>query len=59
MALYGLHIVYNGLLILYCLQIFVSLIQGGSATLVKAEVPWSARRGSLSDKDRVLKTVKG
>lgn len=32
---------------------------GGSATLVKAEVPWSARRGSLSDKDRVLKTVKG
>jgi translation initiation factor 4G len=35
--------------------------QGGgpAPTLVKAEVPWSARRGSLSDKDRVLKTVKG
>ncbi|KAK7329911.1 hypothetical protein VNO77_24093 [Canavalia gladiata] len=32
---------------------------GGPTTLVKAEVPWSARRGSLSDKDRVLKTVKG
>ncbi|CAN1326036.1 Eukaryotic translation initiation factor isoform 4G-1 [Linum perenne] len=27
--------------------------------LVKAEVPWSVRRGALSDKDRVLKTVKG
>lgn len=27
--------------------------------LIKAEVPWSARRGSLSEKDRVLKTVKG
>lgn len=36
------------------------LIQGGpTSTLVKAEVPWSARRGSLSEKDRVLKTVKG
>ncbi|XP_030456459.2 eukaryotic translation initiation factor-like [Syzygium oleosum] len=27
--------------------------------LVKAEVPWSARRGNLSEKDRVLKTVTG
>ncbi|KAK4783405.1 hypothetical protein SAY86_007779 [Trapa natans] len=27
--------------------------------LVKAEVPWSARRGNLSESDRVLKTVKG
>ncbi|KAK9149862.1 hypothetical protein Scep_008619 [Stephania cephalantha] len=25
----------------------------------KAEVPWSARQGTLSDKERVLKTVKG
>ncbi|CAJ2649608.1 unnamed protein product [Trifolium pratense] len=35
--------------------------QGGgpAPTLVKADQPWSARRGSLSDKDRVLKTVKG
>ncbi|XP_050384386.1 eukaryotic translation initiation factor [Argentina anserina] len=35
--------------------------QGGGPVpaLVKAEVPWSARRGTLSDKDRVLKTVKG
>ncbi|CAH9086536.1 unnamed protein product [Cuscuta epithymum] len=32
---------------------------GPSPALVKAEVPWSARRGTLSDKDRVLKTVKG
>ncbi|CAL0320122.1 unnamed protein product [Lupinus luteus] len=32
---------------------------GPTPTLVKAEVPWSARRGSLSEKDRVLKTVKG
>ncbi|KAI9126074.1 hypothetical protein K1719_003492 [Acacia pycnantha] len=37
-----------------------SQTMGGPApTLVKAEVPWSARRGSLSEKDRVLKTVKG
>ncbi|XP_068343483.1 eukaryotic translation initiation factor-like [Pyrus communis] len=35
--------------------------QGGgpAPTLIKAEVPWSVRRGTLSDKDRVLKTVKG
>lgn len=34
--------------------------QGGPApALVKAEVPWSVRRGTLSEKDRVLKTVKG
>ncbi|BFG40336.1 hypothetical protein CerSpe_266100 [Prunus speciosa] len=35
--------------------------QGGgpAPALTKAEVPWSARRGTLSDKDRVLKTVKG
>ncbi|CAA0814700.1 Eukaryotic translation initiation factor isoform 4G-1 [Striga hermonthica] len=32
---------------------------GSAAALIKAEVPWSARRGTLSDKDRVLKTVKG
>ncbi|CAL1358692.1 unnamed protein product [Linum trigynum] len=32
---------------------------GPPPALVKAEVPWSARRGTLSDKDRVLKTVKG
>lgn len=32
---------------------------GGPPALIKAEVPWSARRGNLSDKDRVLKTVKG
>ncbi|KAF9617309.1 hypothetical protein IFM89_035290 [Coptis chinensis] len=34
-------------------------IGGPTATLIKAEVPWSARRGTLSEKDRVLKTVKG
>ncbi|KZV33993.1 eukaryotic translation initiation factor isoform 4G-1 [Dorcoceras hygrometricum] len=33
--------------------------QGVAPTLVKAEVPWSAKRGNLSEKDRVLKTVKG
>ncbi|KAE8665333.1 Eukaryotic translation initiation factor isoform 4G-1 [Hibiscus syriacus] len=39
----------------------VSSNQGGGPTpaLVKAEVPWSVRRGALSDKERVLKTVKG
>ncbi|KAK2982638.1 hypothetical protein RJ640_007325 [Escallonia rubra] len=30
-----------------------------AATLIKAEVPWSVRRGNLSEKERVLKTVKG
>lgn len=34
-------------------------VGGPTPALIKAEVPWSARRGSLSDKDRVLKTVKG
>ncbi|KAL9151111.1 hypothetical protein ABFS82_11G031600 [Erythranthe guttata] len=33
--------------------------QGVAPTLIKAEVPWSARRGTLSEEDRVLKTVKG
>ncbi|XP_057767805.1 eukaryotic translation initiation factor-like [Salvia miltiorrhiza] len=33
--------------------------QGVAPALIKAEVPWSARRGSLSEKDRVLKTIKG
>ncbi|TKY54679.1 Eukaryotic translation initiation factor isoform 4G-1 [Spatholobus suberectus] len=39
----------------------ISSNQGGgpTSTLIKAEVPWSARRESLSEKDRVLKTVKG
>ncbi|XP_074280838.1 eukaryotic translation initiation factor-like [Silene latifolia] len=34
--------------------------QGGPPpALVKAEVPWSVKRGQLTDKDRVLKTIKG
>ncbi|KAL3642982.1 Eukaryotic translation initiation factor isoform 4G-1 [Castilleja foliolosa] len=38
----------------------ISSNQGGApATLIKADVPWSVRKGNLSDKDRVLKTVKG
>ncbi|MQM14538.1 hypothetical protein Taro_047468 [Colocasia esculenta] len=32
---------------------------GAAPALIKAEVPWSARRGTLTDKERVLKTVKG
>lgn len=32
---------------------------GPAPALIKAEVPWSARRGDLSDTERVLKTVKG
>jgi hypothetical protein len=36
------------------------LNQGGPApALVKAEVLWSTRRVNLSEKERVLKTVKG
>ncbi|KAL5214477.1 hypothetical protein ABZP36_003629 [Zizania latifolia] len=39
---------------------FASKAQVGmTSALIKAEVPWSARRGNLSEKDRVLKTVKG
>ncbi|KAK6944331.1 Initiation factor eIF-4 gamma, MA3 [Dillenia turbinata] len=34
-------------------------LEGGPASLLKAEVPWSARRGNISDKERVLRTVKG
>ncbi|KAL2454647.1 Eukaryotic translation initiation factor [Abeliophyllum distichum] len=39
----------------------ISSNQGGGppTPLIKAEVPWSARRGTLSEKERVLKTVKG
>ncbi|KAF8033739.1 hypothetical protein BT93_C0103 [Corymbia citriodora subsp. variegata] len=39
----------------------ISSLQGGgpAPALIKAEVPWSARRGNLSEKDRVLKTIKG
>ncbi|TXG60725.1 hypothetical protein EZV62_012088 [Acer yangbiense] len=39
----------------------ISSNQGGGPppALVKAEVPWSAKRGNLSEKDRVLKTIKG
>ncbi|XP_023535531.1 eukaryotic translation initiation factor-like isoform X2 [Cucurbita pepo subsp. pepo] len=32
---------------------------GTAAALIKAEVPWSVRRGNISEKDRVLKTIKG
>ncbi|KAJ8750955.1 hypothetical protein K2173_016136 [Erythroxylum novogranatense] len=40
-------------------QISPSQVGGPTPTLVKAEVPWSARRRNLSEKDCVLKTVKG
>jgi translation initiation factor 4G len=40
-------------LLMYVFQV------GPTPALIKAEVPWSARRGNLSEKDRVLKTVKG
>ncbi|KAJ6295345.1 hypothetical protein OIU78_023379 [Salix suchowensis] len=32
---------------------------GPAPALMKAEVPWSARRGTLSEEEHVLKTVKG
>ncbi|XP_022131330.1 eukaryotic translation initiation factor-like [Momordica charantia] len=32
---------------------------GTAPALIKAEVPWSVRRGNISEKERVLKTVKG
>ncbi|XP_019183472.1 PREDICTED: eukaryotic translation initiation factor-like [Ipomoea nil] len=39
----------------------ISSNQGGgpAPALIKAEVPWSARRGNVSEKERVLKTIKG
>ncbi|KAL0284041.1 UNVERIFIED_CONTAM: Eukaryotic translation initiation factor isoform 4G-1 [Sesamum angustifolium] len=37
----------------------ISSNQGPAPTLIKAELPWSARRGNLSENERVLKTVKG
>lgn len=40
-------------------HIQVSKGGGPTTTLLKAEVPWSVRRGNLSESDRVLKTVKG
>ncbi|XVE97324.1 hypothetical protein REPUB_Repub03eG0009800 [Reevesia pubescens] len=40
-------------------QISSSQGVGPTPVLVKAEVPWSARRGNLSEKERVLMTVKG
>ncbi|CAN4113254.1 unnamed protein product [Withania somnifera] len=40
-------------------QISPSRGGGPAPTLIKAELPWSVRRGNLSNKDRVLKTVKG
>ncbi|PPS03902.1 hypothetical protein GOBAR_AA16751 [Gossypium barbadense] len=44
----------------HCNSISYEACQGGpTPTLIKAEVPWSARRGYLSEKERVLKTVKG
>ncbi|CAL9759762.1 unnamed protein product [Musa acuminata subsp. burmannicoides] len=40
-------------------KVQVSSTQAGNNTLSKAEVPWSVQRGNLSEKVRVLKTVKG
>ncbi|CAH8364325.1 unnamed protein product [Eruca vesicaria subsp. sativa] len=41
------------------LKLNQEISSGPSPALVKTEVPWSARRGTLSEKDRVLKSVKG
>ncbi|XP_004291969.1 PREDICTED: eukaryotic translation initiation factor isoform 4G-1-like [Fragaria vesca subsp. vesca] len=40
-------------------QISGNQVAGPAPVLLKAEVPWSVRRANLSEKDRVLKTVKG
>ncbi|XP_017699111.1 eukaryotic translation initiation factor-like [Phoenix dactylifera] len=40
-------------------QVSSSQGAGTAPALIKAEVPWSARRGNLSEKEQVLKTVKG
>jgi hypothetical protein len=42
-----------------CTVLFTKFQFGSTPALIKAEVPWSARRGNLSEKERVLKTVKG
>ncbi|KAG1326541.1 eukaryotic translation initiation factor [Cocos nucifera] len=40
-------------------QVSSGQVAGPAPVLLKAEVPWSARRGNLSEKERVLKMVKG
>nr|XP_043626110.1 eukaryotic translation initiation factor-like [Erigeron canadensis] len=40
-------------------QAFSYQVSGPPPALIKAKVPWLVQRGTLSDKDRVLKTVKG
>lgn len=40
-------------------HIHVLSLKQAAQTLIKADAPWSARRGNLSEKGRVLKTVKG
>ncbi|KAJ6862124.1 hypothetical protein NC652_039079 [Populus alba x Populus x berolinensis] len=40
-------------------QITANQRVGPAPALIKAEVPWSVRRGNLSEEERVLKTVKG
>jgi hypothetical protein len=45
----------------YCHRavIFANSQAGPTSALIKAEVPWSVRRASLSEKEKVLKSVKG
>ncbi|GMH13776.1 hypothetical protein Nepgr_015617 [Nepenthes gracilis] len=40
-------------------QIPSNQVGGPTPALIKAEVPWSLQRGGLSEKEQVLKTVKG
>lgn len=49
---------YGSLVLISANSVYL-LKQGAAPVLVKAEVPWSARRGNLSEQERVLKTVKG
>ncbi|CAK9168877.1 unnamed protein product [Ilex paraguariensis] len=40
-------------------MVLVAWKVGATPALIKAEMPWSVQRGNLSEKERVLKTVKG
>jgi hypothetical protein len=52
-------IVFIHYLLLSNVILFSRFQVGPLFALIKAEVPWSARRGNLSEKERVLKKVKG
>ena len=56
---FGLIYILKSLIFLTFDAVLVIYQAGAAPVLLKAEVPWSVKRGNLSEKERVLKTVKG